>query len=184
VEWFTADLHFGHANIIEYCKRPWKNVDKMDNDLIRLWNESVKPEDTIYIAGDFCIKTGKHRQYYEYILKQLKGRKILIPGNHEVEKYTFYSGDKGIGFWSIHYPYLEVKGYPVCHDPSLATVDRSRWFLCGHVHDKYHICGNVINVGVDVNNYKPVSMDTINEITANTDIKIEETRKKVERNRK
>jgi len=181
MKWVTADLHFGHENIIEYCKRPFKNADKMDKELIRLWNESVKPEDTIYIAGDFCIKTAKHRRYYEYILKQLKGRKIIIPGNHEVEKYTFYCGDRGIGFWSIHYPYLEVEGFPICHDPSLSAVDRSRWFLCGHVHDQYHICGNVVNVGVDVNNYRPVSMDSIKELIKGRDIIIEDNRKNIER---
>ncbi len=178
--WFTSDCHFGHTNIIKYCNRPFKNVDEMDNELIRLWNESVKPDDTIYIAGDFCMKLAKHRRYYEYIVNQLNGKKILIPGNHEIEKYNFYCGDRGIGFWSIHYPYIEVEGFPVCHDPSLATADRSKWFLCGHVHNQYHICGNVINVGVDVNNYRPISLIDIKALAANNKIKIEDTRKRKE----
>jgi calcineurin-like phosphoesterase family protein len=176
--WFTADCHFGHASIIESCKRPWSNVDKMDSDLIRLWNESVKPEDTIYIVGDFCIKTAKHRSYYELILNKLNGKKILIPGNHEIEKYSFYCGDRGIGFWSLHYPYVEVDDYLVCHDPALATMDRDSWFLCGHVHDQYHICGNVINVGVDVNDYRPISLNDIHMLSNINKIKIEDTRKK------
>jgi len=48
----TADTHFGHANIIKYCQRPFKDVEAMDKALIRSWNERVKPEDTVFKKND------------------------------------------------------------------------------------------------------------------------------------
>ena len=53
---YTADLHLGHANIIKYCNRPFKDVDQMNETLIRNWNSRVKPEDTVIHNGDFCFK--------------------------------------------------------------------------------------------------------------------------------
>lgn len=168
--WFTADLHFGHDKIIEYCNRPFKNASVMDKQLIRNWNECVEEEDVVYVVGDFCLKTAAHRGYFEGIMQKLKGTKILIPGNHEVDKYTFYCGDRGIGFLSIHYPYLEVGQFIVCHDPALSVVDRKKWFICGHVHDLFHIFKNVFNVGVDVNDYKPVSIYEITTRIGNIEL--------------
>jgi len=39
--WFTADLHLGHRNIIEYCNRPFADVDEMNRALIANWNQVV-----------------------------------------------------------------------------------------------------------------------------------------------
>ena len=78
--YFTSDLHFGHKNIIEYCNRPFENVEEMDNEIIKIWNKKARPNDIIYILGDFswynAEKTNK-------ILEKLNGRKILIIGNHD-----------------------------------------------------------------------------------------------------
>ncbi len=47
VKWYTADPHFGHENILKFCKRPFKNTDEMDNAIIRnLWS-CVQPEDEL-----------------------------------------------------------------------------------------------------------------------------------------
>lgn len=74
-----SDTHFGHANIIKLADRPFKNVDEMNKTIINNWNSIVNDEDIVYILGDFSFK-GKSADYYA---KQLKGRKILIKGNHD-----------------------------------------------------------------------------------------------------
>lgn len=52
---FTADPHFGHTNIIRYENRPFASAEEMDQELIRRWNETVSPEDTVYLLGDFSF---------------------------------------------------------------------------------------------------------------------------------
>ena len=53
--WFTADLHFGHRNIIDYCNRPFRDVDAMNESLIENWNESIAADDTVWVVGDFAL---------------------------------------------------------------------------------------------------------------------------------
>lgn len=55
---FTSDSHFGHANIIRYCQRPFADADEMDSALIRIWNSVVDPRDTVYHLGDFHAHAG------------------------------------------------------------------------------------------------------------------------------
>lgn len=50
--WFTADLHFGHANIINYSGRPFADVTAMNQALIERWNASIHPDDTVWVLGD------------------------------------------------------------------------------------------------------------------------------------
>lgn len=79
--YFIADTHFGHDRIIEICNRPFADVEEMNAQLIQKWNNKVSDEDTVYILGDFCFKMSK--QDAIKILKQLKGKKVLIRGNHD-----------------------------------------------------------------------------------------------------
>ena len=85
---FTSDTHFGHGNIINFCKRPYENVAKMDNALIENWNATVGLADDVYHLGDFCFN-GIQR-WWE-LIGALNGRIHLILGNHDL-KYI----DKGI----------------------------------------------------------------------------------------
>lgn len=50
--WFTADFHLSHKNIIKYCNRPFKNIEEVDNSIIRNLKESVKSDDILYFLGD------------------------------------------------------------------------------------------------------------------------------------
>ena len=65
--WITADCHFGHANIIKYCKRPFKDLEEMNAILIKNWNERVSPGDIVIVLGDFAWESSfdKIKERYE-----------------------------------------------------------------------------------------------------------------------
>ena len=53
--WYTADLHFGHDNIMSHSARPFRDVQHMDASLLEtLWSK-VLPEDQLWIIGDFAV---------------------------------------------------------------------------------------------------------------------------------
>ena len=74
---FTADHHFGHANIIKYTNRPFTNIEEQDRILIQNWNSVVGPNDMVYYLGDFCF-----RDFNKYF-HALNGKIIFIEGNHD-----------------------------------------------------------------------------------------------------
>ena len=83
--YFTSDLHFGHANIMNFHPnfRKFQNINDMDNTLIRLWNSRVNPCDEVYNLGDVSF----HKDFEQTlkILKRLNGKHVLILGNHDQE---------------------------------------------------------------------------------------------------
>lgn len=157
--YFTADIHFGHARIIDYCDRPFNNADEMDRVLIKNWNSVVGSKDVVYILGDLTLHREKHRQWLETKVRKLNGEKHLILGNHDVLKPFTYID---IGFTSVHTS-LVIEDFILCHDPAAACVAKDRKWLCGHVHDLFKVQGHVTNVGVDVWDYKPVSIEELND---------------------
>lgn len=80
MNFYIADNHFGHFNIIRYDNRPFENISIMDRVMIDRWNEVIGDEDTVYILGDFSW----HKEDDTLkILDQLAGKKVLIRGNHD-----------------------------------------------------------------------------------------------------
>ena len=77
---YISDTHFGHANAIVFDHRPFSDVEDMDYTMIRLWNSRVSSDDDVFIVGDFCFKNDKTPDWY---LRQLKGHKHLVIGNHD-----------------------------------------------------------------------------------------------------
>lgn len=78
--YFIADTHFGHANIIGSCHRPFKDVAEMNRTLIANWNARVADDDDVYVIGDFAFRCAGS---VAKIAHQLKGRKHLVIGNHD-----------------------------------------------------------------------------------------------------
>ena len=144
---FTADQHFGHKNILEYCERPFTSVEEMDEGLIKQWNKVVNKDDLVYVLGDLCFKASHWRK----IAPQLNGQIVLIRGNHDAIKSYITSA------------ILEFGGetFLACHEPPSCVPENVTAVLCGHVHDewKHKIIDGcpVINVGVDVHNYAPIT---------------------------
>lgn len=160
MKWFTADLHLGHKNIIKYCERPFKNSHQMDKEIIHRINEKVAPEDELYIIGDFTLYGSSASEKVKQYLNKINGHKILILGNHDqLKPFTYID----VGFESVHTS-LEVEDYVLVHDPAIANVDLSKKWLVGHVHNLFKKIGNVLNVGVDVWDFYPVSLNEINNM--------------------
>lgn len=146
--YFTADQHFGHANVIKLCNRPFDNVQEMDNAIISYWNETVKRNDTIYVLGDFAWKRGQ-----EYA-KKLNGNKIFLIGDHDKQM----TGER------LMIVKLQDVWFTLCHWP-LYSWNKQYYGainLHGHNHNNpIEPKKNRINVGVDVWNFRPVSIDEI-----------------------
>jgi calcineurin-like phosphoesterase family protein len=166
--YFTSDNHFGHRRILEYTKRPYKTIPEMDEALIENWNKVVKKNEYIYVLGDFSFS---NRERTKEIISRLNGIKILIIGNHDkdakkslelgfdqvFENHSIRIGDEQILL--SHFPYHPMtdlnQDQRYLH--KRIVNDGKTFLLHGHVHETYHIKDNMINVGVDVNNYTPVS---------------------------
>jgi len=162
---FTADLHFSHQNIIEYCNRPWKKAEAMNKGLIDNWNSVVGEKDEVYILGDLTLMNSDQSTKLAAMLSRMKGKKHLICGNHDKLKPSDYID---IGFNSVHYPYFVWNNWILVHDPALAVAcPENSLILCGHVHNAFGKVlpaekgRTIINVGVDVWDYKPVSEEQI-----------------------
>jgi calcineurin-like phosphoesterase family protein len=180
--WFTADTHFGHANIIKYCDRPFDSVESMRSGLVQRWNAVVAPEDRVLVLGDFAL--GRIDETLQ-VLAELNGSKDLIVGNHDrpfdpdprrrAEWTTRYLA---AGFRSVvpgtigftlagQYPVL-VGHFPYegdSHGPDRyleqRPYDTGLPIVHGHVHTNWRLNGRQFNVGVDVNDYAPISEDGV-----------------------
>jgi calcineurin-like phosphoesterase family protein len=161
---FTADCHFNHENIIKYAERPFKNLQHMHAEIIERWNKKVNENDIVYHVGDFAFKGVNQAQLFE---SMLNGRIVHIRGNHDKN-----NGVKtllthcimefgGLIFYVTHRPPDEFQERTI--EETITAV--SNIILCGHVHSywKHKIIKNkiCINVGVDVWNFEPISLNTI-----------------------
>ncbi len=155
--WFTADTHFGHKNIIKYCKRPFSSVTHMNNTLIRNWNERVKPDDAVIFLGDFVFQSGKEN--VRAFLKKLNGTITFVRGNHDKHN----SLDTKILSLVVA---IGGKRILCTHNPMDVDGDYNI-SLVGHVHEKWKVkqlsnpTRYVVNVGVDVNSFRPMKIEEI-----------------------
>jgi calcineurin-like phosphoesterase family protein len=159
--WFTSDTHFGHKSIIQYCNRPWGFVHQMDEGLIQAWNDRVKPSDDVFHLGDFSFHNAQYT--IDNILPRLSGRLHLIEGNHD--KIMRKHPDQFTSMAKLKNVKVDGKMLVLCHFPLLSWEGRHKgwWHLHGHCH------GNLpddpgaarLDVGVDANNYAPVSFWSI-----------------------
>lgn len=165
---FTSDLHFGHRNIISAAQRPFASSEEMDAALIKNWNRRIRPNDEIYILGDFTMQGP---QFAMEILRQLNGRKYLVRGNHDqfVDRISF---DRSLFEWIRDYYSLpwQKQQFILFHYP-IAEWDRSHYgsiHLHGHQHNKpeYNAANAAqgllrYDVGVEANDMAPVSIDEV-----------------------
>lgn len=78
MNYYISDLHFG-------CQNKYENRTIEHDKIIKQnWNAKVTNGDTVYILGDIGREGGnKDNEYLCEIISTLKGKKVLIQGNHE-----------------------------------------------------------------------------------------------------
>lgn len=170
---FTSDTHFWHKNIIRYCKRPFSSVEEMNEALIENWNNKVPPDGIVFHLGDFCF-AGADK--IKELTSRLNGNIILIKGNHDhlskgmqsLFYHTSYEMSIEIDKHRIylnHYAFLTFAG---ASNPNPVIQ------LFGHVHSGTNCGGSdkgrlkylfpsQYDVGVDNNNYTPVSWEEVKQ---------------------
>lgn len=179
--WFTADLHLGHHNIIDYCGRPFRDAAAMNRALVDGWNDVVADDDDVWVLGDIAL--GKLADTLP-LVRELSGRKVLLAGNHDrcwhghgrrAEGWTERYLDAG--FDEVHQGELKRRvgdtEVLLCHFPYRGDshdhdryrehrpTDRGSWLLHGHVHERWARRDRMINVGVDVNAFRPISKNEV-----------------------
>lgn len=161
-----SDTHFGHAGVCKFTEddgvtkiRPWDDADEMNEAMVKMWNDTVRPSDKVYHLGDVVI----NRRYLP-ILDRLNGDKVLIKGNHDIfklEDYTKYFRD----IRSCH----KMNEYILTHIP-LHPDSLARWCggnFHGHLHtnrvmrvdifsDEISIDPRYFNVSVEQIGFKPI----------------------------
>lgn len=164
-----ADTHFSHHGVCQFLNsdgsklRPWTNTEEMDEELVKRWNEVVRPCDKVYHLGDVAIKKSGLK-----VLERLNGKKVLIKGNHdifELKDYTKY-------FYDIR-AYKVVDKLIMSHIP-IHPLSKGRFIgnIHGHTHsrkvikptglfrkmkpDPFYYC-----VSVEQTDFRPISYDEV-----------------------
>lgn len=165
--WFTSDNHFYHKSILKFAPNTRKShtdVDAMNEEMIKIWNNTVSDHDRVYTLGDFSFGKSKDT---ENILRRLKGRIHLIKGNHdhwlnqESEKYfeAVYDYKKitidGKKVVLFHYPIFEWE-----------NMHHGSYHLFGHVHGNTTVPGRAMDVGIDARHQKDMGLWSWEEIDA------------------
>lgn len=165
--WFTSDTHFCHKNIIRFCDRPFETIEEHNQGLVDNWNSVVPVDADVWHLGDFCF--GGSAEWY-HLVGALNGRIHLVLGNHD----TVASEPMLDLFESVHMmARLEVAGHRelwLSHFPLQTWPGKfygKAWNLYGHIHSQTKPETEEetqYDVGVDRNEYKPVSYQAIVDI--------------------
>ena len=143
----VSDTHFGHAGVCRFLRddgtklRPWDNPDEMDEEMVKRWNDRVRPNDKVYHLGDVVI----NRKALN-ILYRLNGDKVLIKGNHDIFRLEEYTPH-----------FRDIRGYHVMNGMILShiPVHESNLYrfgtnIHGHLHSNRVMMQPVGKYGVPV----------------------------------
>lgn len=159
-----SDTHFGHNNVIQYCKRPFKDINHMDTIMVQNHNEVIGDRRYFHL-GDWAFK-GKN--YKRELAPRLGGHGVLIRGNHDLNTTV------SVQEFGFKEAYREAEGrfietgktFYMSHIPNKEKAKLYDYHFCGHVHLLFAMSGNTINVGADIWDYKPQTFRYILEQAA------------------
>ena len=156
---FTSDTHFGHGGALGLYRRPFPSVAAMNEAIVERWNETVGSDDEVWHLGDFAIR--QRPAVVAALLARLRGHKHLVTGNNDPPETTALSG------WESVQPYAEtaVAGVSLvlCHYPfrSWRGMGKGWVNLHGHSHGRLKPRPRQFDVGVDVWEFRPVTLSEI-----------------------
>jgi len=167
--WVISDTHFGHVGVTKFLRkdgsklRPFESVEEMDEVMVDNWNRVVGDKDRIYHLGDVVI----NRRALQ-TLGRLKGRKVLIKGNHDIfrlEDYLPYFDDiRAYVVKQVNGKRVIMSHIPI-HEQSL---ERFEYNIHGHLHSNvimdYDADGpdpRYVNVCVEHTNYTPIELHKV-----------------------
>ena len=179
--YFTSDTHFNHEAIIKYCKRPFTSIEENDAELIRRWNEKVPEDGIVFHLGDVGFG---NRKRIDSILEQLHGTIYLVIGNHDwryvVKDHSWRFKDMtqqlNIKIGNRH---ILMNHYPMLAFAGAWWGENATYQLFGHVHTSPYsdegldqqrlkvLFTSQYDVGVDNNNFTPVSWKEVDQIINN-----------------
>lgn len=176
MEYVISDLHFSHANIMKYEKRPFKNVFDMDEQMTANWNKKVRKNDKVYVLGDVMFDYNIDNIVNQ--LKLLNGQKIIFLGNHDRElsrayrNGAFFNPNGEIYVAPSDYePKVDVNGtYEkvfMSHYPHFSwnASHHGRKHYYGHVHSHTVTeLTNAYNVSADILDFTPQTFGKVIEM--------------------
>jgi calcineurin-like phosphoesterase family protein len=170
MNYYIGDLHFGHTAAINFDQRPFDNVGEMDGYMIRAWNARCDKNSQIYILGDFAFR---NEQSFSWYLKQLKGQKHLIVGNHDTR--LLKDSEAMSYFVSVDYyreisdcqKHIVLSHYPIAEWNGFYS---GSYHIYGHIHGKTDGAflymkqyDHALNAAAVINNYMPVTFGELIE---------------------
>jgi calcineurin-like phosphoesterase family protein len=181
--WWTADLHLGHDNILEYCGRPFKDAITALHRTAVNFNQKIRTEDAVVHVGDYMSRGNVKGQsslpfkFPEYVA-MFNGRWTFLRGNHDANNGVKTVGDfmiAKLADWNVfvgHWPLNSEWYAPALVD---AVRDTCHLVLCGHVHQhwKWSMALGVphVNIGIDQWDQFPVEdAELIEFIKANVEV--------------
>jgi len=166
-------LHLGHKWMAQH--RGFQDEFYHDEYLIEQWNQVVNKKDLVYILGDITMETSKH--YYQ--LDRLKGRKIVVLGNHDLPRDT----RELLKHVETVAGMIDYKGYCLTHAPiHPCEMGFYRGNIHAHIHEnelvdcivpsRYKDEDSVltttlhkyINVDAKKLDFKPLNFETIKQL--------------------
>lgn len=154
---YIADTHFGHANIIKYCDRPFKDIYEMTEVLVNNWNSVVSEDDEVWFLGDFTLSHNK--EIITKLVSRLNGHIYMVMGNHDYLSIAEYMA---CGFEKVYdMPIIYNNFYILSHEPIFMNENMPYFNIYGHVHNNSIYADRTKNswcVSVERINYTPAEL--------------------------
>ena len=150
MKYYISDLHLFHENAIKFEHRPFESVQEMHEVILKNWNDRVMNGDFVYLLGDMSLR-GKNEDLIAFVAR-LKGRKVLIRGNHDdVSDYRYQQLFTEICDYKEIYDSVEKEKYGlvfilIIHDFFLEKHGTWKKFCCMDIHMKVQKTGFIKTV--------------------------------------